>query len=146
PLGMTSTSSRFSEYEARPDRAIGHIHVDGAYKPLYVRDAQAESPAGGVSSTANDMAKWLTMVLANGTVDCKTIVDPKQLLAAVTPQIVASPPSEPAARPGFYGYGFNVGTTAAARTQFSHSGAFELGAGTNYVVITSADVAIVALT
>ena len=146
PLGMTSTSSRFGEYQARPDRAIGHIHVDGAYEPLYVRDAQAESPAGGVSSTANDMAKWLTMVLANGIVDGKTIVDPKQLLAAVTPQIVASPPSEPAARPGFYGYGFNVGTTAAARTQFSHSGAFELGAGTNFVVIPSADVAIVALT
>ncbi|MCV7419183.1 serine hydrolase [Mycobacterium yunnanensis] len=146
PLGMTSTSSQFADYEARPDRAIGHIHVDGAYKPLYVRDAQAESPAGGVSSTANDMAKWLTMVLANGTVGGKTIVDPKQLLAAVTPQIVASPPSEPAARPAFYGYGFNVGTTVAARTQFSHSGAFELGAGTNFVVIPSADVAIVALT
>ena len=146
PLGMTSTSSRFDEYEARPDRAIGHIHVDGAYKPLYVRDAQAEAPAGGVSSTANDMTKWLTMVLANGTYGGKTIVDPKQLLAAVTPQIVASPPSEPAARPAFYGYGFNVGTTAAARTQFSHSGAFELGAGTNFVIIPSADVAIVALT
>ena len=32
-------------------------------------------------------------------------------------------------RSGFYGYGFNVGTTSAARTELSHSGAFELGAG-----------------
>jgi CubicO group peptidase (beta-lactamase class C family) len=146
PLGMTSTSSRFDEYEARPDRAVGHIHVDGAYEPLYVRDAQAEAPAGGVSSSANDMTKWLTMMLADGTFDGKQIVDPKALLPALTPQSVASPPSEPAARPGFYGFGFNVGTTAAARTSFSHSGAFELGAGTNFVMIPSADVAIVALT
>ena len=146
PLGMTSTSSQFSDYAARPDRAVGHIHVDGSYQPLYVRDAQAESPAGGVSSTANDMTKWLTMMLADGTFNGARIVESKQLLAAVTPQIVSSPPSEPAARPAYYGYGFNVGTTAAARTQFSHSGAFELGAGSNFVIIPSADVAIVALT
>ena len=49
-------------------------------------------------------------------------------------------------RPGFYGFGFNVGTTSDARVSFSHSGAFELGAGTNFVIIPSADVAIVALT
>jgi hypothetical protein len=49
-------------------------------------------------------------------------------------------------RSGFYGYGFNVGTSAAARVQFSHSGAFALGAATNFVIIPSADVAIVALT
>ena len=54
--------------------------------------------------------------------------------------------SEPAARSGFYGYGFNVGTTAGARQSLSHSGAFELGAGTNFVMLPSADVAIVALT
>lgn len=146
PLGMTSTSSRFTDYEARPDRAIGHIRLGDAYEPLYVRDAQAESPAGGVSSTANDMTKWLTMMLADGSFGGQQVVDAKALLPAVTPQITASPPSEPAMRAGFYGYGFNVGTTSAARVQLSHSGAFELGAGTNFVIIPSADVAIVALT
>jgi hypothetical protein len=64
----------------------------------------------------------------------------------LTPQIVSDPPTRPAMRPGFYGYGFNVGTSSAGRTQFSHSGAFNLGAATNFVVIPSADVAIVALT
>jgi hypothetical protein len=49
-------------------------------------------------------------------------------------------------RSGFYGFGFNVGTTSAARMSLSHSGAFELGAGTNFVILPSADVAIVALT
>jgi CubicO group peptidase (beta-lactamase class C family) len=146
PLGMTSTSFRFADYEARADRAVGHIHVDGRYEPRYVRDADPESPAGGASSSLNDMTRWLTMVLANGTHDGKQIVDPKALLPAVTPQIVASPASEPAMRSGFYGFGFNVGTTSAARMSLSHSGAFELGAGTNFLILPSADVAIVALT
>jgi CubicO group peptidase (beta-lactamase class C family) len=92
------------------------------------------------------MTKWLTMMLADGKFNGQQVVDPKALLPALTPQSVSSPPSEPAARPGFYGYGFNVGTTSAARVQFSHSGAFELGSGTNFVIIPSADVAIVALT
>ena len=146
PLGMTSTSFRFADYEARADRAVGHIHVDGRYEPLYVRNADPESPAGGASSSLNDMTRWLTMVLANGSHDGKQTVDPKALLPAVTPQIVSSPASEPAMRSGFYGFGFNVGTTSAARMSLSHSGAFELGAGTNFVALPSADVAIVALT
>ena len=49
-------------------------------------------------------------------------------------------------RSGFYGYGFNVGATSAARMELSHSGGFVLGAGTNFVILPSADVAIVALT
>ncbi|MCX2933506.1 serine hydrolase [Mycobacterium sp. CVI_P3] len=146
PLGMASTSSRFADYEARPDRAIGHIHVDGTYKPLYTRDADPEAPAGGISSSVNDLTHWLDMVLADGTYNGQRIVDPAALLPAVSPQIVSNPPSEPAMRSGFYGYGFNVGTTSAARVQLSHSGAFDLGAATNFVIIPSADVAIVALT
>ena len=146
PLGMASTSSRFDDYMARPDRAVGHIHVDGGYHPDYVRDPQPEAPAGGVSSSVNDLTHWLTMMLANGSYEGKQIVDPKALLPAVTPQIVSSPASEPAMRSGFYGFGFNVGSTSGARMQLSHSGAFELGSGTNFVILPSADVAIVALT
>ena len=146
PLGMSSTSSRLDEYLARADRAVGHIHVDGKYRPDYVRDPQAEAPAGGVSSSVNDLSKWLTMMLANGTYEGKRFVDPAALVPALTPQSVSSRASEPAMRSGFYGYGFNVGTTSGARQELSHSGAFELGSGTNFVMLPSADVAIVALT
>src|SRR6478752_7327164 len=146
PLGMASTSFRFADYQARPDRAVGHIHVDGRYEPLYVRDPDPEAPAGGASSSVNDMTRWLTMMLANGSLEGKQIVDPKALLPAVTPQIVSSRATEAAMRSGFYGYGFNVAPTSAARMELSHSGAFELGSGTNFVILPSADVAIVALT
>src|SRR6478752_637572 len=143
---MTSTSSRFDEYMSRSNRAVGHIHVDGRYEPDYVRDPQPQAPAGGVSSSLNDMTRWLTMLLANGTYEGRQIIDPKALLPAITPQIVSDRATEPAMRSGFYGYGFNVAPTSAARMELSHSGAFELGSGANFVILPSADVAIVALT
>lgn len=142
PLGMSSTSSRFADYQARPDRAVTHVKVDGDYQPRYTRNPDAQSPAGGVSSSVNDMARWLTMMLDDGA----PVVDPEALLPALTPQMVSNPPDEPAMRSGFYGYGFNISTSPAGRVHLSHSGAFELGAATNLVIIPDADVAIVALT
>lgn len=146
PLGMTTASYRFADYARRPDRAIGHIRIDGTYRPQFVRDADAQAPAGGASASVTDMTHWLAMVLGNGTYEGRQVIDPAALLPALTPQSVSSPATEPAMRTGFYGFGFNVGTTSAARTELSHSGAFELGAGTNILILPSADVAIVALT
>ncbi len=146
PLGMSATSSRFDDFVVRQNRAAGHIHIDGRYEPDYVRDPQAQTPAGGVSSSVKDLSNWLAMMLASGTYEGKQLIDPEALLPALTPQIVSNRASEPAMRSGFYGYGFNVGTTSAARQQISHSGAFELGSGTNFLMLPSADVAIAVLT
>ena len=146
PLGMDSASSRFADYLSRPNRAVGHVVVDGGYQSRYTRDPDVQSPAGGVSASVTDLTHWLAMMLADGSYNGNRIVEPEALLPALTPQIVSSPPTEPAERSGFYGYGFNVSTSAAGRMQFSHSGAFSLGAATNVVIIPSADVAIVALT
>jgi CubicO group peptidase (beta-lactamase class C family) len=146
PLGMSSTSSRFADFEARPNHAVGHVKVDNEWVAKYVREPDEQSPAGGVSSSVNDMSKWLTMMLANGRFDDKEIAPGDAILPAISVQSVSSPSTSPDARAGFYGYGFNVGTSPAGRTVYSHSGAFALGAGTNFLVIPSADVAIVALT
>ncbi|MEV6222451.1 serine hydrolase domain-containing protein [Nocardia fluminea] len=146
PLGMRDTSSRFDDFLARPNRAAGHVNIDGDWVARYERDPDPQSPAGGASSSVHDMARWLTMLLDNGTAGATTIAPPEALLPAVTPQIVSAPPASPAARAGSYGYGFNVSTSAAGRTTNSHSGAFSLGAATNFLVIPSADVAVVVLT
>lgn len=57
PLGMTSTSSRFKDFMAAANRASGHIKHDGAWIAKYTRDPDAQSPAGGVSSSARDIAQ-----------------------------------------------------------------------------------------
>ena len=146
PLRMDSTSSRFADYQARANRAVGHVRHNGAYVPGTVREPDAQSPAGGVSSSANDVAKWLALVLANGAAHGQQLVPAAALLPATSPQIVSSPATSADARAGFYGYGFNVGTSAAGRVVLSHSGAFLLGAATTFTAIPSADVGIVVLT
>ncbi|MFE7720398.1 serine hydrolase [Nocardia rhizosphaerihabitans] len=146
PLGMSSTSSRFVDFQSRPNRAVGHVNVDGNWVAGEVRNPDPQSPAGGASSSVNDMARWLAMMLGNGASNGTTIAEPDALLPAISPQVISSPASSPEARAGFYGYGFNSSTSSTGRTAYSHSGAFALGAATNFLAIPSADVAIVALT
>ena len=147
PLGMSSTSSRFADYAARSDRAYTHVVVDGAWTAKIVRDPDAQSPAGGVSSSVNDLARWMIMVLGNGTgADGQQIASPEALTPAVTPQVIAGPAATPASRAGFYGYGFDVSMQSSGRTQISHSGAFSAGAGTNVLLSPLAGFGIVTVT
>ena len=151
PLGMSNTSSTFADFEANPDRAVGHVLVDGEYQAKYVRQPDAESPAGGVSSSVTDVATWLAMVLNEGTTaDGTQLVDPAALNAALTPHMRSVegsliPPSI-TGRAGFYGYGFNVGNDATGRVRIGHSGAFGLGAGTTFLGIPDLNLGIVVLT
>jgi CubicO group peptidase (beta-lactamase class C family) len=146
PLRMDSTSSRYADFVARSNRAWGHVRQGDAYVARYQRQPDAQSPAGGVSSSANDMAKWLAMVLANGSADGQSIVAPQALLPAITPQIISRAATAPDARADMYGYGFNVNVQPSGRTNINHSGAFALGAGTTFAMIPSAHVGIVVLT
>ena len=87
PLGMNSTSSRFADFVARTNRAPGHIRRNGAFVVGPARDPDAQSPAGGVSSSVNDMAKWMAFVLANG----QPLMPAAALLPALFPQVISSP-------------------------------------------------------
>ncbi|BBY24692.1 serine hydrolase [Mycobacterium stomatepiae] len=146
PLGMASTSSKYADYLARSNRAVLHVKAGDKWEPRFQRDPDAQTPAGGVSSSINDMARWLTMVMANGTYNGQRITSPEALLPAITPQVISSPASPPKARAGNYGHGFNASVTSSGRTEYGHSGAFASGAATNFVAMPSADVGIVALT
>lgn len=150
PLGMTSTSSRFADFEANPNHAVGHVLVDGQFKPELQRQPDAQSPAGGVSASVTDTATWLAMVLNEGKAqDGTQVVDTKALNAALTPQMRATPgsviPDSILNRTTFYGYGFNVGNDPTGRVRVSHSGAFYLGAGTMVMGIPDLDLGIVVL-
>ncbi|WP_299813609.1 serine hydrolase [uncultured Roseibium sp.] len=142
PLGMTRTSARFDDFIARDNRAIPHIKRGDGFKEMYQRQPDAQSPAGGVSSTVNDLAEWMKMVLADGA----DLISPQALQPAISPQSFSSRPHTPDERGGFYGYGFNVGTSPTGRVVISHSGAFALGAATYFALVPSLEVGIVVLT
>jgi CubicO group peptidase (beta-lactamase class C family) len=146
PLGMTSTSARFADFEKRANRALGHVKVGDKFEHRFQRMPDAQAPAGGVSSSVNDLARWLAMVTQGGVSDGQVFIEKKALLQAMSAESFSSPAATFTARPGFYGYGFNVSVTPSGRMKFSHSGAFSMGAGTNLVILPSANVAIVVLT
>lgn len=146
PLGMTATSSRHADLEARENRAYGHVPGDNGYEVGPQRQPDAQSPAGGVSSSVNDMAKWMAMVLQDGRFGDQEIIPAEALLPAVTAQVISAPSYAADARPSFYGYGFNVTIQPSGRVTLGHSGGFALGAGTAFLLIPSLDLGIVALT
>ncbi|MFD7323142.1 serine hydrolase [Streptomyces sp. NPDC059875] len=147
PAGMDATSSRFEDFEKASNRAFGHVETgDRTWKPLFVRDPDAQSPAGGVSSTARDMAIWLRLQLANGKLDGRQIIDADSLQRTHWPQSVANPPHAPAGRTGFYGLGWNVSYDDEGRLRLSHTGAFAQGAHTNVTMLPGEQLGIVVLT
>jgi CubicO group peptidase (beta-lactamase class C family) len=147
PLGMTSTSSRFDDFMSATNRAHGHVLLDGAYVAKYQRQPDAQSPAGGVSSTARDLCQWLRLQLGGGTVDGQEIIDTEALGETHRPQIVSQSPEHPATdRASFYGLGWGVSYDGQARVRLSHSGAFGLGAGTAAYLIPAAQIGVVVLT
>lgn len=145
PLGMARTSSRYADFAARDNRALGHVKVNGSWVQGMGTMPDAQSPAGGVSSSVNDMAKWLIMLLAKGEYAGQRIVDAAALAPALEQQMQSSPPVN--GRPaGYYGYGFNVGTTELGLTSYNHSGAFAVGAATSFTAVPPLNLAIVTLT
>ncbi len=138
-LGMTSTSSRFSDYEDRANKAALHIFINGEPVNRFVREADAEAPAGGVSSSARDLAEWMGLQLSGGKWNGKQIIDANALAETHKPQICrnAADPAKPNECPGgqYYGLGWNVETDAQGHAQLGHSGAFFLGAATSVYLI-----------
>ncbi|MER6282467.1 serine hydrolase [Streptomyces sviceus] len=146
PLGMNSTSSSFADYEKAGNKAALHVKTDGTWRATYVRDPDAQSPAGGASSTVRDMTKWLRLQLGNGTFEGRKVVDADALEQTHLPHIVSEPPHSPAGRAGFYGLGWNVSYDDQGRLKLGHSGAFALGAATNVALLPSEKLGIVVLT
>ncbi|WP_030768476.1 MULTISPECIES: serine hydrolase [unclassified Streptomyces] len=146
PAGMTRTSTEFSDFINAPDHASTHVkNADGTWSPRFVRDPDAQSPAGGTSSTATDMARWLRLQLAGGTLDGKRIIPADTLARTHLPEIV-SQPTNAIGTTSFYGLGWNVGYDQAGRLRLSHSGGFELGANTNVTMLPLEKLGIVVLT
>ncbi|MFI6789484.1 serine hydrolase [Nonomuraea sp. NPDC050383] len=146
PLGMRSTSSLFSAYEKARDRAVGHVRVDGHWEARHTRDAQAQSPAGGASSTARDLTAWLRLLLGGGVYAGKRLIPASALDQTYLPHILSARPAAPYGVPGFYGLGWNVGYDDLGRLRLGHSGGFELGAATNVTMLPSEGLGVVVLT
>jgi len=128
PLGMNRTTFR-DPYPARPDlpapmpAALAAEVADGFYwsgagwrKRPYEYTSQG-APAGGASTTAADMARYMTMILNGGTLDGAVIYGPRTAEGFRTPQWRP--------HPGVAGtaHGFLPIALPGGRTGWGHDGA-----------------------
>ncbi|TWT55506.1 serine hydrolase [Allorhodopirellula solitaria] len=148
PAGMIHSSARFDDYLAADNRAVPHQRdPEGNWiVTTHQRDPDAQSAAGGVLSTANDLAQWLRLQLAAGELHGQPIIDPAALLAMQTPHSIKGRPSTPSAHTNLYGLGMGISVRDDGYTNWSHSGAFLLGTGTNFSMIPGQRLGVVTIT
>ncbi len=129
PLGMTNTSSRNADFAAATNRATLHVWENGRWAPSFTRQPDAQSPAGGVTSTARDLAQWMRLELGNGEVDGQRLISADALAQTHQPTIARGQNPVTGAT-SFYGLGWNVDIDSQGHTFWTHAGAFSQGAQT----------------
>jgi CubicO group peptidase (beta-lactamase class C family) len=139
-------SARHADFIARPDRADLHVKVNGAWSPAFTRMPDAQAPAGGISASVTDVARWVRLQLHSGSIDGTTVLAPDSLTAMHTPHIVRNPPASPTSLGSFYGLGLGIDVDQFGFLRWSHSGAFSVGAATTAVMLPQHDFGVVVLT
>ena len=113
-VGMSGSNVSHSGALAQGNVATPHARVDGAVRPIKPFDSDLTNPAGGINSNAEDMARWLEVLLRDGQLaDGSRLFSEKtarELSALVTPIPISDPPEELRALcPQFLGYGLGLG-------------------------------------
>jgi CubicO group peptidase (beta-lactamase class C family) len=147
PAGMTRTTSRHAEFVAQDNRAVGHVRRDGDWVHVFDRQPDAQSPAGGVTSSARDMSQWLRVQLNRGLLDGNQLVPAAALGETHAPHNIRSEIEDPSTQvAAFYCLGWELNYDAFQNVLLSHSGGFAYGAATAVGMLPAYGVGIVALT
>ncbi len=150
-VGMAGTNVRHSSAAAGGNVATTHAPIDGKVRPIAPFDSDNTNPAGGINSSADDMARWLRVQLSGGRLpDGSRLISEasaRQLTTIVTPMPFGDPPKElPPLTMNFRGYalGFEV------RDYRGHKAVMHTGGLPGYVsrvaMIPDANVGVVVLT
>jgi CubicO group peptidase (beta-lactamase class C family) len=112
-VGMTGSNVRHSAAAEGGNVAVPHARVDETVRPIKPFGSDNTNPAGGINSSADDMAKWMTVQLAHGRLADGSLLFSeatwRELTTMVTPRPLASPPPELAAqRQNFRGYALGL--------------------------------------
>jgi CubicO group peptidase (beta-lactamase class C family) len=97
-VGMTGSNVRHSAAAAGGNVATPHARIDGTVRPIRPFESDNTNPAGGINSSAEDMAKWLRVQLSGGMLaDGSRLFSAgtaRQLTSIVTPIPSGDPPPE----------------------------------------------------
>jgi CubicO group peptidase (beta-lactamase class C family) len=89
PLGMTRSGPSIESRPADGNMSANHATVDGSLVTVAVDDHGVTGAAGSAISTASDMARWMSMLLANGAVDGQQVIAADTVRTLFDPVIAA---------------------------------------------------------
>ena len=107
PLGMSVTSSRYADFLRRANRSELHTGGVGNWAAKAKRDATAQAPAGAVSGSARDLAKWMRLELGAGMFEGKQLISAEAIAATHVP-LMARGKNPVTGADSFYGLGWNI--------------------------------------
>ena len=115
PVGMADSRVRYSAAANGGNLAAPHGRLEGTIRPIKPFASDNTNPAGGINASAADMAKWVSVLLAQGQLAGGSRLfsehTSRALQTLVTPMSIGTPAPELAAqRMNFRGYalGLNV--------------------------------------
>jgi CubicO group peptidase (beta-lactamase class C family) len=86
PAGMHNTSARFADFAGSGDHADTYPTMNGTSVAGPLLNDDVNSPAGGVSSTINDMARYARLQVNEGSIDGKQVINSSALAETHKPQ------------------------------------------------------------
>ena len=120
PVGMASTTTSLLENAGNPDVAHAHSKIDGRIAAVKAMPVPNAVGAVGINTNAEDIARWMNVLLAGGRVGTDangkevrlySAKQAREMWTAQTPMRISEPdPRLAATRPNFlaYGLGFQL--------------------------------------
>jgi CubicO group peptidase (beta-lactamase class C family) len=88
PLGMNNSLALSKNIKMADNKCAAHTVVMGELKKIPYGNIDNLAPAGSISSSVNDMSKWVMMQLNNGKVDEKEIIPASAIAQTRTPHSI----------------------------------------------------------
>jgi CubicO group peptidase (beta-lactamase class C family) len=116
PVGMTSTTTSLLENAGNPNVSNAHSKIDGKIAAVKAMPVANAVGAVGINTNAEDIARWMTVLLDGGKLEGKdaegkdkrlfSAAQGREMWTAQTPMKISEPkPALAATRPNFYAYG-----------------------------------------
>lgn len=110
PVGMSNSVALSDEIPNAPNRAAAHTTMGGPLRKIAYGHLDGLSPAGSISSSVADMAKWVAMLLDTGKMDGKVVIPGKAIMRTREPQSIMGLGGHPFNKQHFdlYGLGWEL--------------------------------------
>ncbi len=88
PLGMNSTLALSTELPAAKNKALPHTMVNSQLVKIPICNIDNLAPAGSISTSVNDLSKWVQLQLQNGQLNGKQLIPASVIAETRTPQSI----------------------------------------------------------